>query len=53
MNQIVHKKLGLNLIKKLIHVCLFINKPSLSLDLFNKQTEPKQKILFKNKLMKR
>ena len=53
MNQIVHKKLKLNLIKKLVHVCLFINKPGLSLGLSNKQTKPKQKILLKNKLMKR
>ena len=53
MNQIIHKKLRLNLIKKkTVHVYLFINKPSLSLGLFNKQTEPKRKILFKNKLMK-
>ena len=29
MNQVVHKQLGLDLIKKLVHICLFINKPIL------------------------
>ena len=39
--------------KKLIHVCVFINKPTwaLVLGLFDKQVEPKQKIFFVNKLV--